>query len=78
MVLATLLAAANRGISQEKLPLYLGFFEFVQTPGAEAKLSLAPSSRLWSCDVPLPPRNPIRATAEMLRALATTLEAPTR
>src|SRR3954449_12007772 len=33
------------------------------TPGAGAKLSWAPSSRLWSCDVPpSPPRNPIRAS----------------
>ena len=30
-------------------------------PDAEAKLSLAPSSRLWSCDLPPSPRNPTRA-----------------
>ena len=52
----------HRGISQEKLPLYLGFFESCTTPDAEAKLSLAPSSRLWSCDVPPSPRSPTRAT----------------
>src|SRR4051812_6985089 len=34
------------------------------TPGAEAKLSLAPSSPLWSCDVPPSPRNSIRAKGD--------------
>src|SRR4051812_31484142 len=34
------------------------------TPGAGEKPSLAPSSRLWSCDVPPSPRNPIRAKAD--------------
>src|SRR3954468_24143022 len=51
----------HRGISQEKLPLYLGFFEFVHNARRRAKLFLVPSLRLWSCDVPLSPRNSIRA-----------------
>src|SRR3954470_6488519 len=37
------------------------------TPDAEAKLSLAPSSRLWSCDVPPSPRSPTRAIPDYYR-----------
>jgi hypothetical protein len=55
-------------------------------PDAEAKLSLAPSSRLWSCDLPPSPRNPTRAfgiigpvsrhrVVELERALAVADEA---
>ena len=40
MVLAALLAAAHRGISQEKLPLYLGFFEFVHNARRRGKALL--------------------------------------
>ena len=40
MVLATFLAAATPGISQEKLPLYLGFFEFVHNARRRGKALL--------------------------------------
>src|SRR4051794_21267250 len=36
------------------------------TPGAEAKLCLASSSRLWSCDVPPSPWNSIRAAGDII------------
>ena len=42
----------HRGISQEKLPLYLGSSSSCTTPGAAAKLSSAPLSPLLSCDGP--------------------------
>ena len=37
----------RRGISQEKLPLYLAFFQLVHNVGAEAKPSSANSSPPW-------------------------------
>jgi len=37
----------HRGISQEKQPLYLGFFEFVHNARRRGKASSAPSLQLW-------------------------------
>jgi transposase len=45
----------HRGISQEKLPLYLGFFEFVHSARRRGKALSAPLSPLWSCDGPIIP-----------------------
>ena len=42
-----------RGISQEKLPDYLGFFQFVHNARRRGKLSSAPSSRASSPDMPV-------------------------
>ena len=42
----------HRGISQEKLPLYLGFFEFVHNVRSEAKRCLVRSLSCWSAKTP--------------------------
>ena len=44
----------HRGISQEKLPLYLGFFEFVHNAKRRGKALL---SALFDSLLSLPPRN---------------------
>jgi len=43
----------HRGISQEKLPDYLGFFQFVHNV---RKRGSAPSSARWSADAESPPQ----------------------
>jgi hypothetical protein len=49
-------ARPHRGISQDKLPLYLGFFEFVHNARARGQRIAAspPASRCWFSK----PRNP--------------------
>jgi len=58
----------HRGISQDKLPLYLGFFSSCTMLGDAAKPCLAPSSPAWSRDVPAttpePDKSLIRGRAE--------------
>jgi len=41
LVAAALLAAPHRGISQDKLPLYLGFFQFVHNARRRGKALLS-------------------------------------
>jgi transposase-like protein len=41
----------HRGVSQEKLPISLGLFQFVHTPDAAAKPSSVPLSPPWWHDV---------------------------
>jgi len=52
----------HRGISQDKLPLYLGFFQFVHNARRRGKALLSALLQPWSHDPGLPPRNPTRAT----------------
>jgi hypothetical protein len=52
----------HRGISQGKLPLYLGFFQFVHNARRRGKALLERSSPAWWRDGHVTTRNPIRAT----------------
>jgi len=61
----------HRGVSQDKLPLYLGFFQFVHNARRRGKALLArqsparcPDRRLGRVMDPTPPRNPTRATGK--------------
>jgi len=51
----------HRGISKDKLPLYLGFFEFVHNARRRGKACLAPSSRAWLRDELLTTPEPIKS-----------------
>ena len=57
----------HRGISQEKLPLYLGFSSSCTTLGAAAKPSSAPLSPLWSCNGPHPDKSQIAMCRPAMR-----------
>jgi len=63
----------HRGISQDKLPLYLGFFQFVHNARRRGKTLLGPWRRSHcrpGCVTDLsPPRNPTRAGREGTRRL---------
>jgi transposase len=48
----------HRGISQEKLPLYLGFFEFVHNVRRRGKALLAALAGLLVAPPRVAPRNP--------------------
>src|SRR4051794_38169239 len=50
----------HRGISQEKLPDYLGFFQFVHNARRRGKALLGALIAASSPDCPSPPRNPTR------------------
>ncbi len=51
----------HRGISQDKLPLYLGFFQFVHNAPTRQSPARRPDRRPGRVTNPAPPRNLIRA-----------------
>ena len=57
----------HRGISQDKLPLYLGFFRSCTTRAGVGEPCSAPLSQAWLRETAPPPRKPTRASGEMSR-----------
>ena len=64
----------HRGLSQEKLPLYLGFFQLsFTTRGAAGRRCSAPSSPAWSRDPMLTTPKPDKSLLGFARAIRSML-----